>query len=161
MNVWNDKTIQRVERYVERHFAHLEDILSALKDNKTDEHYLRRNVSVQLDAAGNGTLTLQVPQGYDYILQRVTLTTGGGGTVVFYIDIPQNTNVVEVVGVGASGLYSDSFANNIFVPGGSSLITSFLGAGANAQATANLQIKQIRQELQHVRKLGTWGSGER
>ena len=146
VSIWNGDTITRVEEYLDRHFDILEDIVRAIRDTELSEEYLRRKGIITLDATGAGVSTIQVPQGFDWILQRVTLSAAAAGNVSLYENTQAPSELLETVTLPANFTYSDGFNNNIYVPGGSSLLVVFTGGGANAQGTYNIQIQQLKRK---------------
>lgn len=74
-----------------------------------------------------------------WVCERVTIVQSGAGTVNFYLGSAQPINLVETVTVPASGIYSDQFANTLYVPRGVSLIAT----GLNGIAV-KMQIRKLR-----------------
>lgn len=152
---WNTDTLQKLERFVNEHFQRLEDIVRAIHDTQQDQQYTRKKAAVALDGTGAGQAQLQVPLGYDWVLERVTVSGGAGGQVIFSENSTAPSDTLEVVTLNANGLYSDAFSNDIFVPSGSVLLISATGAGNNGSIAYNLQIRLIKQLSQTQRSKAT------
>lgn len=142
IDIWNEQSFSKLEQYVERHYQHLERIVKAVEETKETEQFARRKGAVPLDGTGAGVAVLPVPLGYDWVLQRVTITSTGNGSCTFYENVQANSEVLEII--GSSQLYSDAFSNSIYVPSGSSVLIAFANAGVNGQGTYNLQIKLLK-----------------
>lgn len=138
------EAIERVSVTTEEGLAR---VVEAVEENIMWEQYMRRRHITPLDATGAGTIQLVVPLGFAWILQRVTVTSTQNGLCQFYVDTTNPQDMVEVI--GNSQLYSDAFKNTIFVPGGSNLYAVFSGAGANGQATINMQLRVIKEHPFH------------
>lgn len=120
-------------------------IIATAFDRQQSETYRRMKGSINLDGTGAGVERVRVnTQQYDALLERVTLTSGPNALFQFYENAQQGSDLLEVVQLGAAGLYSDSFSNNIYIPAGSQLFIAVTGGAANGQATYNLQIKLIK-----------------
>lgn len=114
------------------------------------QEYRRFKGVIDLDAAGNGQsdpAMIDAPPQYDLLLERVTL--GGSnsvGTVLLYEnDTNSDTNLLEVMQIQvATGKYSDSFSNTIYVTAQSRIIIVVVGGTNGAQLTFNLQGRLIK-----------------
>lgn len=123
------------------------DLIAAAFSQHQNEHYRREKGVVNLDGTGAGQDGKVVaPRLYDYVLERVTASAAAGAVISFYENQQANTDLLESVTIPASGLYSDSFSNSLFLPAGSKLLVVVSAGGANGQATYNLQIKMIRAD---------------
>lgn len=123
-----------------------EIIAGAFSAQMVDE-YERKKGTIALDATGVGVTSpahgLAVSAQYDWLLERVTLGGGAnaaGAIVKFYENGASDTDMLEVVQLGAVGLYSDSFANRLYVTANSVLLIAVSQGPANGQVTFNLQI---------------------
>lgn len=123
-------------------------IARALEEQRV-VRYERKKGVIQLDANGNGVTAppvhvLDVPSQYDWSLERVAI---GGGTlaanalVSIYENQAVDTDLLEVIQLGAAGKYSDSFSNCAYITANSILIIGVSGGPANGQVTFNLQIR--------------------
>lgn len=112
------------------------------------EDYERKKGVIALDGTGAGVATLAVSAQYDWLMERVTLT-GANALVQIFENSQQGTDLLEVVQLGAAGLYSDSFANRLYVTANSQVVVAASGGPANGQVTFNFQIK-LRQHQRIV-----------
>lgn len=157
VKIWNEQTLARIEQYLDRHFEQLASIERAVRDSQDDAGYTRLKGSVSLSATGGGTVTLPVPLGYDWVLQRATITSTANGSVTLYENTTNPSDTLEVI--GSSLLYSDAFDNDIFIPSGSQLLIVFAGAGNNGTGTYNLQVKLIKKPAHTHSPRVMWSGG--
>lgn len=109
--------------------------------------YQRYKGSILLNAAGIGqvdeTQAVRASAQYDLILTRVAIGGGGvaaGALVLFYENSSASeADLLEVIQLGAGGRYSDSFANQLYLPANSKLIIAVSGGPANGVVSYNLQ----------------------
>lgn len=106
----------------------------------------RHRGAMQLNAAGAGSDSEDVPGQHDWIMERITVA--GAGAVSALIQIFENdtspTNLLEVIQMGTAGLYSDSFDNRIHVPSLSAVVFTVTAGVANGPVAYNYQIKLER-----------------
>jgi hypothetical protein len=106
----------------------------------------RHRGAIQLSAAGAGSDTADVPNQHDWIMERVAIA--GAGAINALVQIFENdtspSNLLEVIQMGAAGLYSDSFDNRVHVPSLSVVVFSVTGGAANGPVAYNYQIKLER-----------------
>lgn len=106
----------------------------------------RHRGAIQLNAAGAGSDTVDVPGQHDWIMERICIA--GAGAVNALVQIFENdsspTNLLEVVQVGAAGLYSDSFDNRLHVPSLSVVVFTVTSGIANGPVAYNYQVKLER-----------------
>lgn len=108
--------------------------------------YTRIKNTFALDASGNGVHTLhKVPAEWDWLCERITITTGAAALVTFFENAQNPSDMLEVIGLGSTGLYSDSFDNTLYIPANSQLVMVCAGGGANGQLAYNLQIRLLRR----------------
>lgn len=108
--------------------------------------YHRHRGAIQLNAAGAGTDTIDVPNQHDWIMERIAIS--GAGAVNAIVQIFENdtspTNLLEAIQLGTAGLYSDSFDNRLHVPSLSVVVFSVTGGVANGPVAYNYQVKLER-----------------
>lgn len=116
-------------------------------DSQRGDTYRRLKGSIQLDGTGAGTdsINVKAPRLYDIILERVSCT-GVNALFQFFENQNNPSDLLEVVQVGAAGLYSDAFSNCIFLPAGSALVVQVTGGPASGSATYNIQAKLIKAQ---------------
>ena|SRR5487761_130339 len=115
-------------------------IIAAAFEHQNADEYWREKGAILLDGTGAGNTLLKVSSQYDWLLERVTLT-GVNALVSIYENQVAGADLLEVVQIGAVGLYSDSFSNILWVPANSQVVISVSGGPSNGQMTFNLQIK--------------------
>lgn len=114
--------------------------------------YRRFKGVVNLSAAGAGQNqvpddTIYAPPQYDLVLERVTLGGSGavGAVVALYENQISDVDLLEIIGpIPATGKYSDSFSNNIYVPSNSAVFVVVTTGVAGLQVTYNLQGRLIK-----------------
>jgi hypothetical protein len=121
-------------------------IIARAFDTRTVEEYTRRKGIITLNSSGAGQGKVRLSSEYDWRIERITL--GGLGAVSATVQFFENSDnsaadLLEVVGLGTAGLYSDGFDNTLYLPANSQLIIDVAGGVANLQVTYNLQIKQL------------------
>lgn len=130
----------------------LAEVIAKAFEEKRPEQYHRIRGIVNLDANGNGQNrppdeSINVPPQYDLLLERVVI--GGVGAVnsvvCLYENQVQDTDLLEVIQMGAAGRYSDSFSNNLYIPANSQLFVVVTGGVANGQVTYNLQGRLVKR----------------
>lgn len=132
-------------------------------DARTVHDYTRRKNNIQLDANG---AALQFPGGsggsgssqyagycgnekvsseFAWRCERVTIAGNGAANalVQLYENQISPLDLLEVIQVGATGVYSDAFSNTLYVPANSQLIIAVSGGVANENVSYNLQIRQL------------------
>ena len=124
-----------------------QDELVKLIPRERDVSYWRTKGAFALNAAGGGQDSIDVSSEYDFFMERVCI--GGAGAVnalaVIYADGTQASDMIEVVQLGAAGLYSDSFSNCAYVSANSQIIIVVTGGVANGNVQYNYQIRRVRR----------------
>lgn len=112
---------------------------------KQARQFRRVNGTMQVSTAGAAQATEDVSPQYDWSIERVTISGPGAvnALVQFYQDEIAPSMMLEVVQVGAAGLYSDSFSNCLHVPANSVLYVAVTGGVANGAVAYNLQVRQV------------------
>lgn len=124
------------------------EIIAAQLDARDVVDYTRRKGIIKLSATGTGLAGEQTSPQYDWRCERVTI--GGPGAVNALVQFFENqststADLLEVIQVGAAGLYSDGFSNNLYVPANSTLLIVVTGGVAGLDLSYNVQIKQLRR----------------
>jgi hypothetical protein len=124
-------------------------LLAGVFDRQKLTDYRRFKGVINLNAAGagqNDTFNpILVPSQYDLLLERVTIGGNGAASalVVLYENQVADTDMLEVIGMGTVGKYSDSFSNRIYVTANSNVLIAVTGGTPNLQVTYNLQGRYI------------------
>jgi len=123
----------------------VEQRIKAALDRHQQTNRRSEKNAVQLDGTGSGTGKFALSRLYDAELERVTVTGAANGLVQIYANNPNSgTDMLEVIQLGALGLYSDSFSNNIWVPAGTQIFVVCSNGTPNGQMTYNIQMQLIR-----------------
>lgn len=127
--------------------AEVARIVAAELDTRQVTDYTRRKDIITLDGTGAGQAKLNVSSQYDWRLERITIAGAGAvsALVEFYENQIAPLDLLEVVQLGATGLYSDSFDNTLYLPANSQLFVAVTGGVASLQVTYNLQIRQLHR----------------
>jgi hypothetical protein len=89
------------------------------------------------DAAGAATVAIGIPpSGYQWHIERMTVTAGGTARV--YVGPAQSNNLADFTPLGTEDV-SDN-ASPIFVPAGQQAIVVFSGAGAGTICVVTYQV---------------------
>ena len=89
---------------------------------------------------GTGVAIIQLerpPVGFQWHIQRLVVTTTGGGSALLYVGGRQAANIVDLTASGAADVADES--QPIFVKAGELIEVAFSGLAAGAVATANMQ----------------------
>lgn len=132
--------------------AEMEEIIQrSLVERDIDEYLVKRGV-IKLDGAGAGTtvgsemnLDLKVSSQFDWELERISVGGAGAPSAlvgVYENDAGNDTNMLEIIGMGTVGKYSDSFSNNVYVTANTQIVIVVTGGVAGQDVTFRLQIKQ-------------------
>lgn len=121
------------------------NIFARERAERVTQAYHREKGIVQLDATGAGSKSIDVSAQYDWIMERVTVSTNpaAGALIGIYENQIQNSDLLEIIQLGTAGLYSDGFDNRLWVPANSVLVVSVTSGAANGQAAYNWQIKLV------------------
>jgi hypothetical protein len=119
-------------------------IIAAAFDTRQDYDYHREVGAINLDGTGAGSQARHLTRQYAWLCERIAVTAGANALITLYHNQQQGTDLVEVIQLGAAGMYSDSFANNLYVPAGSRLLIVCSGGAANGQMTYNIQARLIQ-----------------
>lgn len=128
--------------------AEVAAIIAGVFDRKAPTEYRRLKGIINLNAAGAGSTAaadLLVPSQYDLLLERVAFGGNGGANALVgvYENQASDTDLLEIVQMGAIGKYSDSFSNCIYLTANSSVLIAVTGGVANLQVTYNMQGRLI------------------
>lgn len=143
-------------RYTIRHGSEIEAatpgevaaIIASAFDTRSSVDYRRPKGLVSLDGSGNGAATVEkVSSQYDWVCERLTLAGNGaaGALVQFFENSASDLDLLEVVQIGAAGLYSDSYSNSLYLPANSQLVIQVTGGTPNGQVSYNLQLRQLQR----------------
>lgn len=124
--------------------AEVADIIAATLDTQRSIDYYPIKGTIDLDASGNGQVALErVSPQYDWLMERVAIA--GPGAVSALVAIFEGTtnpsDMREVIQMGAAGMYSDSFSNDMWIPGNSMVIVSVTAGVASEQLAYNFQVR--------------------
>lgn len=114
-------------------------------DRARGMQYQRHKGSIKTDANGVGLGTVDVSPQYDWSIERITIAGPGAANALVQVCIDElsASALAEVIQLGATGLYSDSFSNKLFVPANSRLYIGVTGAVASSNITYNLQTRLV------------------
>lgn len=127
----------------------LAQLIAESRDERTHHDYRAEKGTFQMDGSGNfsGTI-LTADRQHDRILERISLFPGNNiAQVGIYANTTQPTDLLESVKFNATNSsifgYSDSFANNIFLPAGDQLVLVVSGGLASAQGAWRIQTRYL------------------
>jgi hypothetical protein len=119
------------------------DIVARTFARYNDKRFHQEKGAVILSAGGTGQKNLALPRMFGWLMQRVTISTTAACQVEFFQDDVNGSDLREVIPVPASGQYSDSFDNVLYMPPGSTLIIIITGGPASGSVSYNLQCQLI------------------
>lgn len=117
------------------------EIVARAFARQKDRQFHTEKAAIILGAGGSGQTTKQLPRLFGWLMQRITvlISPAGVATVNFFQDDVNGSDLRETISVPASGLYSDSFDNVLYMPPGSTLIVVVSGGTAASSVSFNLQ----------------------
>jgi hypothetical protein len=129
------------------------ELISKALDRRSIVNYTRRKNIITLNASGNSPTNVtqasgggveKVSSGYYWRVERLTI--GGPGAVNAIVELYENqisdVDLLEVVGLGSAGKYSDAFDNSLYIPANSQILIVVTGGVPNSQVTYNMQIRE-------------------
>lgn len=127
--------------------AEVAHIFTESRESRQIEEHHREKGTIQLNAAGAGQGSLNVSSEYDWMCERVTLVANpaAAALVAFYESQQLPADLLEVIGLGGVGMYSDSFDNTMWVPSNSTLLIVVTGGTALGQLSYNIQVRMTEQ----------------
>lgn len=119
-------------------------LLSAIRQE--DPTYHKEPFTVDLDATGAGQRSLKLTRRYGWVCERIAVAGLAGALVNFFHNqASSGTDLAESVVIPASGFYTDSFDNRLYVPAGNQLIVVVSAGTVSGQLTGNIQAR-LRDE---------------
>lgn len=131
---------QQAYEYAENMLDRLVSIHAAL-DGMVDRRERARTSNFEVsNGEGVCEVAFATPPGFEWLLERVCLTSPAGTSCSLYLDSIAPQNLLEVI--PRAELYADAFANNIFIPQGRRFVFQFRGAGATRECFVALQLSR-------------------
>lgn len=131
---------QQAYEFADAMLDRLAEIHREIEESRERRERARTSLPGESNAAGVAEVIFYTPPGWDWLLERVSLTAPPGASCNVYLDNPAPQNLLETI--SRAELYADAFANNLYIPQGRRATFQFTGCGANREVFVGLQLSR-------------------